>query len=172
MVLANLKTRTVRTVLIYGTLHLTGFAAHAFCVFQSLVVRPFVRKKGAYHADHVHEGALVSGVYYASVPSGSAPLVLRRPKANENQQTKNDDYDDQVSDVIISPAEGNLILFPPWVEHGVPLAAEQQDKVEDSSINHPRVSFAFNVTGAVVLGNDPWSVTRLKQYDFFVDVAD
>eukprot|EP00532_Pseudo-nitzschia_australis_P001072 CAMPEP_0168182940 /NCGR_PEP_ID=MMETSP0139_2-20121125/12171_1 /TAXON_ID=44445 /ORGANISM="Pseudo-nitzschia australis, Strain 10249 10 AB" /LENGTH=315 /DNA_ID=CAMNT_0008103923 /DNA_START=146 /DNA_END=1090 /DNA_ORIENTATION=- len=126
------------------------------------------RGKGAYHADHVHEGALVSGVYYASVPSGSAPLVLRKPKANLNhrideelpqlaQQTKNDDDDDgQVSDVIISPAEGNLVLFPPWVEHGVPLAGEQQDEYEDSSINDPRVSFAFNVTGAVVLGNDPW----------------
>eukprot|EP00978_Attheya_sp_CCMP212_P048144 scaffold477964_cov83-Attheya_sp.AAC.1 len=37
------------------------------------------RGRGAYHADHVHEGVLVSGVYYASVPSKSAPLVLRRP---------------------------------------------------------------------------------------------
>ena len=34
---------------------------------------------GARHGDHVHEGAIVSGVYYAAVPDGSAPLVFRKP---------------------------------------------------------------------------------------------
>jgi len=117
------------------------------------------RGKGAYHADHVHEGALVSGVYYAAVPSGSAPLVLRRPKPDdtrigESQLKKSDEG----SDVILSPTEGDLVLFPPWVEHGVPVAEEQQNT---DSNNLPRVSFAFNVTGALVLGSDPWDVTRL-----------
>ena len=117
------------------------------------------RGKGAYHADHVHEGALVSGVYYAAVPYGSAPLVLRRPKADETRmdeaQTQSDDISD---DAVISPTEGHLILFPPWVEHGVPFPEEQHNV---DSNNLPRVSFAFNVTGAFTLGSDPWNITRL-----------
>ena len=115
--------------------------------------------KGAYHADHVHEGVLISGVYYAAVPCGSAPLVLRRPKPDE---TRTDEVQtmqtEEKTDVILSPEEGNLVLFPPWVEHGVPVAKEQQ---VDVSNNLSRVSFAFNVTGALALGNDPWNITRV-----------
>ena len=113
------------------------------------------RGKGAYHADHVHEGALVSGVYYASIPSGSAPLVLRKPKANDTR-IYNDN--EEMADVLHAPVDGDLVLFPPWVEHGVPLVDEQEE--HDSSL--ARVSFAFNVTGALALGNDPWNVTRIR----------
>ena len=66
---------------------------------------------------------------------------------------------DDESDVILPPEEGDLVLFPPWVKHCVPLASEQQ---HIDSHNLPRVSFAFNVAGAFVLGNDPWNVTRLQ----------
>lgn len=104
---------------------------------------------------------MVSGVYYAAVPSGSAPLVLRRPKADDAQMDESQSKTmEEVSDVVLSPKEGNLVLFPPWVEHGVPPIAEEQQNNIDSN-NLPRVSFAFNVTGAFVLGNDPWNVTRI-----------
>ena len=65
------------------------------------------RGKGAYHEDHVHEGVIVSGVYYAAVPEGSSPLVLKCPQ-NHN------------SDILIFPKEGDLVMFPPWLRHGVP----------------------------------------------------
>jgi len=123
------------------------------------------RGRGAYHADHVHKGVLVSGVYYASVPSKSAPLVLRRPMDTHTgvraaAVSKEDDDDDD--DLIIHPSEGQLILFPPWLLHGVP--ALRMDKDEDdgpSEHGHlPRVSFAFNVSGSFA-GGDPWDVTRI-----------
>ena len=98
-------------------------------------------------------------MYYAAVPSGSAPLVLRKPN-HEDTQTEEPQIDEP-SDVVLAPTEGDLVLFPPWVEHGVPLAEEQQQQHTDS-VNLPRVSFAFNVTGALALGNDPWNVTRLS----------
>ena len=117
-------------------------------------------QKGAYHADHVHEGALVSGVYYAAVPPGSAPLVLRKPKAENGQVEESQQKPfEEISDVVHAPTEGDLVLFPPWVEHGVPVA-EAQENIESSNV--ARVSFAFNVTGAFALGNDPWNVTRLR----------
>lgn len=118
------------------------------------------RGKGAYHADHVHEGALVSGVYYSAVPSGSAPLFLRKPKADDTRvDGSQSQTSDEVSDVIHVPMEGDLVLFPPWVEHGVPVA-EEQAHIDSSSLT--RVSFAFNVTGAFALGNEPWNVTRIQ----------
>ena len=105
----------------------------------------------------------MSGVYYAAVPSGSAPLVLRRPRTDESrgdepqpEATMNDN-----SDAVLAPTEGDLILFPPWVEHGVPLAEAQENK-NNSYNNLPRVSFAFNVTGAFAFGDDPWNVTRTE----------
>lgn len=122
--------------------------------FSSLIT------KGAYHADHVHEGALVSGVYYSAVPSGSAPLFLRKPKADDTRvDGSQSQTSDEVSDVIHVPMEGDLVLFPPWVEHGVPVA-EEQAHIDSSSLT--RVSFAFNVTGAFALGNEPWNVTRIQ----------
>ncbi len=116
-------------------------------------------KQGAYHADHVHEGAFVSGVYYAAVPPGSAPLVLRTPKTVDCRvhESQSEETLDENSDVVFAPTEGDLVLFPPWVKHGVPLAEEQENN--NNASNLPRVSFAFNVTGAFAFGNDPWDVT-------------
>ncbi len=114
--------------------------------------------QGAYHADHVHEGAFVSGVYYAAVPSGSAPLVLRRPRTDDESEIS-----DESADIFHAPTEGDLVLFPPWVKHGVPVAEEQEEQHNNKANNNvARVSFAFNATGAFALGNDPWDVTRLQ----------
>ena len=121
------------------------------------------RGKGAYHADHVHEGALVSGVYYASVPLVSAPLVLRRPKNSTTSSTNGDD-EQFPPYVVLSPTEGDLVLFPPWLEHGVPMVSSEEQQAATTKTNHlPRVSFAFNATGAFAsLGNendDLWNHT-------------
>lgn len=104
------------------------------------------RGVGAHHGYHVHDGALVSGVYYAAVPPGSAPLCLRRPEEITGSAN---------GDVVIDPTEGQLILFPPWIKHGVP---PSQDASHTKS-NLPRVSFALNVTDKFGYG-DPWDVTR------------
>ena len=63
------------------------------------------RGKGAHHAIHVHEGAVLSGVYYSSCPVGCAPLVLKRPGGVGSvgsipEIKKNDE--------IIEPKEGEL----------------------------------------------------------------
>lgn len=132
------------------------------------------RGRGAYHADHVHEGAIVSGVYYSSCPLGCAPLVLRKPTTTQQplddaiDETANDKEEcvEEQDDVIIQPREGQLVLFPPWVSHGVPgintekiMSAEEKKNV-DLDLDLPRVSWAFNLTGRLASIGDPWSVTR------------
>jgi uncharacterized protein (TIGR02466 family) len=122
------------------------------------------RGKGAHHKFHVHDGALVSGVYYSSCPLGCAPLVLRRPTLNldgkYNSDGEEEEEDEKVNakddDVIIHPRNGQLILFPPWLEHGVPMATNGQ-KIDPSL---PRVSWAFNLTARLAYIGDAWDVTR------------
>ncbi|KAL7540082.1 hypothetical protein ACHAXR_009858 [Thalassiosira sp. AJA248-18] len=129
------------------------------------------RGRGARHAYHVHEGAIVSGVYYSSCPLGCAPLILRRPDdpmidAPVNNQGKYDrDLEKDIiekEDVAIHPKEGQLVLFPPWVSHGVPLINRDEIGNEQMKINlnSPRVSWAFNLTGRLASIGDPWSITQ------------
>lgn len=108
------------------------------------------RGKGAHHAFHVHEGAVISGVYYSACPLGCAPLVLRRPTdcthASDSLEIREDDQ-------ILQPKEGDLVLFPPWLEHGVPHAAgEDHDKT--------RVSWPFNLNARLAIIGNPWDITR------------
>jgi uncharacterized protein (TIGR02466 family) len=111
------------------------------------------RGKRAHHAFHVHEGAIVSGVYYSACPEGCAPLVLRKPIANResiDNATKDKD------DVSIHPKEGDLILFPPWLEHGVPKQANETTSAAASDM--PRVSWAFNMTARAVGIDNHWDI--------------
>jgi len=94
----------------------------------------------------------VSGVYYAAVPKGSAPLVLRKPIEFEGEE-------ETEGDVCIYPREGQLVIFPPWVMHGVPTMQSNDSSGGSTNLDSPRVSYAFNVSGAY-LGN-PWGLTKM-----------
>lgn len=113
------------------------------------------RGERAHHKFHVHEGVIVSGVYYSNCPLGCAPLVLRRPlldSGNHVDCAQNDD-----DDAVVHPNNGQLVLFPPWLKHGVPLAKEQHR--EESSTSLPRVSWAFNLTVRLAYIGNAWDVT-------------
>lgn len=103
---------------------------------------------------------MVSGVYYAAVPDGSAPLVLRKPKYGDEGGGRGEDggLRDDDGDFVVYPREGQLVMFPPWLVHGVPMVREGGDG-EDGSLDLPRVSFAFNVCGAYL--GDPWDLTKI-----------
>ena len=109
------------------------------------------RGKEAYHAYHVHEGSIVSGVYYSNCPSNCAPLVLKRPSSKDDVMGRID----EAEDVVINPEEGKLILFPPWVLHGVP----KVNNMDQHDTEIARVSWAFNLNGRLA-SMDPWGVTR------------
>ena len=109
------------------------------------------RGPGARHADHVHEGAIVSGVYYSCCPEGCAPLVLRGRESLESNGIVTSLDDETLDDFEIHPTEGQFVLFPPWVLHGVPPSVDSQNE-------RPRVSWAFNLT-ARRADIDAWGVT-------------
>ena len=178
--LSNLQKLLVTQVETYLTSLQHSSASHAISLLQQGILSLDVwaaiqRGKGSYHKTHVHDGALVSGVYYVSVPAGSAPLILYKPQEDPptgsmGSHHHNDNDKDapkpmileeaiqesncQSEKVLFFPSEGHVILFPPWLPHGVPTAAAK----EDSCCLSPRVSFAFNLTGAHP--GDPWHVAR------------
>jgi len=129
------------------------------------------RGSGARHPDHIHEGAIVSGVFYANVPRGSAPLALRRPQLSavrtENIATRSDNENRIISnkhsnpleemtgfellndqgDMLFHPKEGQIIIFPPWLYHGVPSVEDNIiQRNSNDATSGERVSFAFNIT--------------------------
>jgi uncharacterized protein (TIGR02466 family) len=111
------------------------------------------RGNGAHHAFHVHEGAVLSGVYYSSCPLGCAPLVFRRPGAQFNSIGCIPDEDAKEDYVLLHPKEGDLVLFPPWLEHGVP-------NTKPDSSDRPRVSWPFNLNARLATIGSPWDITR------------
>eukprot|EP00957_Ditylum_brightwellii_P206138 15346990-Ditylum_brightwellii.AAC.1 len=137
------------------------------CDFKVDLWATVQRGRGACHPDHTHDGAVVSGVYYSSAPSGSAPLLLRRPSEGLLGNKVWDDKEEGAEqrelfervdgeDIVFRPREGQLILFPPWLYHGVPSASHEETQSIVSSENElPRVSFAFNLTGAAFAWGDP-----------------
>jgi uncharacterized protein (TIGR02466 family) len=145
--------KTLETVLEKHVMHYLSFldskSSHALNLYNdgilSLDIWAAVQHgDGAYHKNHVHEGAILSGVYYSSIPNGSAPLIMYKPR---NTECANDAVDHHH---VFTPLEGQLIIFPPWLLHGVPKAT--------STTYSPRVSFAFNLSGPIM--GDPWNITR------------
>jgi hypothetical protein len=81
---------------------------------------------------------------------------------DEDGEEEEEDEDVKVKDddVIIHPRNGQLILFPPWLKHGVPLATNGQQLDGDLYPSLPRVSWAFNLTARLAYIGDAWNVTR------------
>ncbi|HEV7122700.1 MAG TPA: TIGR02466 family protein [Rhodanobacter sp.] len=90
--------------------------------------------RGGFNFLHVHEGSLLSGCFYLSVPEGSGKLVFRDPRPGVIHGYIKGAVPNGYSDVRLAPAPGLLVLFPCWMEHFV----------EPHESNEPRISISFN----------------------------
>lgn len=81
-------------------------------------------REGDVNTQHVHPDAKVSGVYYPvippgqgggskSKPGGSIMFCDPRPRAHMNQ------VGNQITEIIVPPEPGMMILFPSYYEHAV-----------------------------------------------------
>ena len=94
--------------------------------------------RGGFNFLHVHEGCLLSGCFYVSVPAGSGKLVFRDPRPGVIHGCVKGAVANGYSDIHLTPAAGLLVLFPNWMEHFV----EPHDNDE------PRISISFNAVAA------------------------
>lgn len=92
-----------------------------------------ISKKGQSHPRHTHPNSIFSGVLYLNVSPGDQLVFHRQrdpgsfsfPKSAENDFTR------LQKEVLVE--NGDLLLFPSWMEHSVPLTSSDK-----------RISLAFN----------------------------
>jgi uncharacterized protein (TIGR02466 family) len=90
--------------------------------------------RGGFNFLHLHEGSLLSGSFYLSVPSGSGDFVFRDPRPGVIHGYVKGAVVNGHADVHLTPSAGLLVLFPCWIEH----------YVEIHEGDEPRITIAFN----------------------------
>ena len=106
-----------------------------------------INKRYSHNRNHVHPGALWSGVYYIQAPKESGRLWFTDPRGEAHTMVPNWDSKKPRNrnfwrEVYYEPVPGRLILFPGWLTHEVePNLNEEFDK-EDS--RGWRYSLSFN----------------------------
>jgi uncharacterized protein (TIGR02466 family) len=90
--------------------------------------------RGGFNFLHMHEGSLLSGSFYLSVPPGSGQFVFRDPRPGVILSSVKGGVPNGHADIHLTPSDGLLVLFPCWMEH----------YVEPHDSDEPRITIAFN----------------------------
>jgi len=90
--------------------------------------------RGSFNTSHLHQGVLLSGTFYLTVPEGSGNLVLRDPRPGVALSTFRGPGINSAQHVPVQPYAGLLVLFPNWLEH----------EVAPHDADEPRVAIAMN----------------------------
>jgi uncharacterized protein (TIGR02466 family) len=90
--------------------------------------------RGGFNFLHLHEGSLLSGSFYISVPSGSGQFVFRDPRPGVIHGYVKGGVPNGHADIHLTPSAGLLVLFPCWMEH----------YVEPHDSDEPRIAIGFN----------------------------
>jgi uncharacterized protein (TIGR02466 family) len=78
-----------------------------------------IHDRGGFNFLHMHEGSLLSGVFYLQVPPNSGSLAFRDPRPGVVGSWQKGSEPNGYSDVHLHPESGLLVLFPHWLEHYV-----------------------------------------------------
>lgn len=89
-----------------------------------------VHDVGGYNTYHNHSGALLSACYYLYVPPDSGSLILRDPRPGAMLSPWQGSLRPNCgSEIAITPATGQLIIFPNWLEHGTEAHAGSESRI-------------------------------------------
>jgi len=106
--------------------HATGDVEATRLTANNMHMWASVHQDGSAHAQHVHVGAVLSGVLYVQSPEGSGQIVFHDPRGSLPPFGRA---------VCHEPRAGDLLIFPPWLEHGV---------AATTTMDGPRISVSFN----------------------------
>ena len=111
------------------------------------------------HPRHNHKGTTMSGTLYIKVDEDTSPIMFQNPNEprnfifdgrdkisqrdpeSPNHQCHRMEYlgtEFTTNQIIYHPAEGEVLMWPSWLEHEVP-KGEHDD-------NYERISISFNLT--------------------------
>ena len=100
-----------------------------------------VNKKYAYNKQHSHPGCHWAGVYYVQCPPKCGSLLLKIGETREAypqpiyKKQGHELQQHQFTSVSVQPKEGQMIMFPSWVQH----------EVEPNLSDEDRISISFNL---------------------------
>lgn len=97
-----------------------------------------INKKGHYNEKHTHlnTNLFLSGVYYVKVPENSGNIRFYDPRGSFiSSMPDHQYYNNGFNYYKITPKEGMVIFFPPWLEHDV----------EPNLSKDTRITIAFNI---------------------------
>jgi uncharacterized protein (TIGR02466 family) len=97
-----------------------------------------IHDRDGFNFAHMHDGCLLSGVFYLQVPPGSGALMLRDPRPGVISTPFKGPHANSHNDVQVTPAEGLAVLFPNWLDH----------YVEPHGNDIPRIALSFNALPA------------------------
>ncbi len=129
----GLLAESVRQAFAYALRQMTGQAAPVAC--EAWIN---LHERGCYNTPHVHQGALLSGTFYLTVPEGSGSLVLRDPRPGAVFSPFRGSGVNSTLAVPVEPRAGLLVIFPNWLEH----------EVMPHESDTPRVAIAINALPA------------------------
>ena len=93
-----------------------------------------LQEPGGFNHFHLHGRAALAGVFYLRTPAGSGDIVFRDPRPGIALTGIKGDGANCFSVTSHTPAEGEFVIFPGWLEHGV----------EVSGADSARISIAIN----------------------------
>ncbi len=93
-----------------------------------------IHDRGGFNFLHMHDGTLLSGVFYLQAPSGSGHLIFRDPRPGVLNTPLKGEGANANREILLAPAAGLVALFPHWLEH----------YVEPHGNDTPRIAISFN----------------------------
>ena len=127
----------------FGPLKTACHQAFSDCLAAMGVARNFpfgmeawanIHDKGGFNQPHIHREAMLSGVFYLTVPAGSGALVFHDPRPGTLYSRPWGGGVNKWERLLFTPKMGVLVLFPHWLEHSV----------EPHGADEPRCSIAMN----------------------------
>lgn len=121
-----------------------------------------IKAPGEQHIPHSHPNSFISGVYYYEDVTKETPLIFRKSTRTNNtfqfippfDREKAEKNPTSMETVPILPAKGDIIMFPSYLEHFVP--------VNNSGVN--RGALAFNLMPVYNVGEEQ-HLTMFKYED-------
>ncbi|PCJ27093.1 MAG: hypothetical protein COA96_04040 [SAR86 cluster bacterium] len=95
-----------------------------------------INSKFSGHAEHLHPYSHISGVFYVKSEVGSPAISFKDPRMGRWMMPPAADGNraENTFHANILPDEGKLLMFPSWLEHGVP----------PNQLDSERISMSFN----------------------------
>ena len=109
-----------------------------------------INKRYSHNRNHVHPGALWSGVYYVRAPESSGRIWFTDPRGEAHTMIPRFNTDknkpkpkDFWREVYYEPTPGRLIVFPGWLTHEVEPNLNMEFKEDDRKGWRYSISFNF-----------------------------